>query len=143
MENLAKAKSVSSIMSNNLITVDLLTTIEQVEKKMNKHNIHHMLVVSNGNKFEGIISVSDIQLMKHWGTKNNLRLAKKQNRAIFSSMLAEDLMKTQCRTISEHSSLAQCAEIFKENLFHALPVIRDEKLIGIITTYDLLTEAYK
>jgi acetoin utilization protein AcuB len=34
-------------------------------------------------------------------------------------------------------------EIFKENLFHAIPVVLDEKLVGIITTYDILSNVGK
>jgi CBS domain-containing protein len=30
-------------------------------------------------------------------------------------------------------------EVFKENLFHALPVVEEGNLVGIITTYDIIS----
>ncbi|MEZ4980721.1 MAG: CBS domain-containing protein [Saprospiraceae bacterium] len=35
------------------------------------------------------------------------------------------------------------ARIFGENLFHALPIVESGKLVGIVTTFDLLKMAFR
>jgi predicted transcriptional regulator len=45
-------------------------------------------------------------------------------------------------SVRKDNSLNHCAELFRHNAFHCLPVIEDEKIVGIVTTYDLLEFAY-
>ena len=45
--------------------------------------------------------------------------------------------------LSPEDSIGLAADIFMANKFHALPVVDDNQLIGIITTHDLLAYSFE
>jgi len=134
---------VESVMNTALFTVkpnDLLSVVDEI---FETQKIHHLPVVDDEGQLVGLISNAQLQLTKHWGTKMELTKAQKANDFVFKTMLAKDIMSTKLVTTTKDRTLEFCADIFKENLFHSLPIVEDGKLIGIITTHDLLTIAYR
>ena len=54
-----------------------------------------------------------------------------------------DVMTTKLAKLSQHDKIGTAAEIFLDNRFHALPVVKDDNiLIGIITSHDVLKYEY-
>lgn len=134
---------VEAVMNTFLITVQPNDTLQVVDEIFGAQKIHHLPVVDDEGQLVGIISAKEVELMKHWGTKMELPKAKKVNDFLFHSMLAKEIMTKTMVTVSKDRTLEYCADIFKENLFHSLPVVEDGKLIGIITSHDLLNIAYR
>lgn len=65
------------------------------------------------------------------------------NRKFMMSMLAKDVMTQQVVKLHSEDPITVALGIFKENLFHALPIVDDEnKVVGMLTTFDMLTYAY-
>ncbi|MCB9327270.1 MAG: CBS domain-containing protein [Lewinellaceae bacterium] len=133
---------VEKVMSSKLVTVNRNTTLEEIESIMNTYKIHHVPVVEQDNVLVGLISQRDILLLRDWSSQLGHRAAIVRNDALLKSTLAEDVMKTKIMNVSKDDSLVYCADIFRENLFQALPVVEDGIIIGIITTYDLIDVAY-
>ncbi len=138
-----KNQLVSDLMTKNMLTAGLNDTVGEIESVMEGSEIHHIPVINDNYELQGIISKVDIQVLKHWGTKFELKEAAVQNKGILDSMLAKDIMQKNCVTVAPDQSLSYCADLFKQNKFRALPVVEDNKLKGIITTYDLLVAAYQ
>lgn len=132
---------VRNVMTTHVITVKIGTSLEVVDKIFRENNIHHLPIMKN-QEVLGIISQGDLLLLKDWGTRLGLKSSDQINRNLMRSNLVEDIMSSKLITITPDYTLAQCAAIFKENLFHALPVVQLGKLVGLITTYDLLVTAY-
>jgi len=133
---------VKDVMTTEVVAVlekDLMTKVDNI---MKVHRFNHIPVVDNQNKLLGILTKNDILLMKDWGTNLNLRTAKNSNDQIFSSNTAKDKMNSNMITVSPEDTLEKCALILRKNIFHAIPVVKRDKLVGIITTYDLLNIAY-
>ena len=81
-------------------------------------------------------------LEDHFTLFNN-KNSEAMNQAIMRSLLVKDVMTRQVATISPNDTVEFAAGIFRENLFHALPVADSQKnFLGIITPYDLLNYAY-
>lgn len=133
---------VEEVMTSNLTVVKPTETAHNIDRLFTTKNIHHVPVVSDDDVFIGLISKVDIQLLKHWGTNFDLAEAKKQNNGILNSMLAKDIVKKTVVSVRKDNTLSYCADLFKHNHFHSLPVIEDDKIVGIITTYDLINFAY-
>ncbi|MBK8081353.1 MAG: CBS domain-containing protein [Saprospiraceae bacterium] len=90
-----------------------------------------------------MISKSDILLLMDWGTKKNLPGSERKNVFMLTSNLAVDLMETSVVQVSPEDTVEKCVQIFKENYFHALPVVNESGvLVGLVTTFDLLMLAY-
>ncbi|MBK6619429.1 MAG: CBS domain-containing protein [Saprospirales bacterium] len=61
------------------------------------------------------------------------------NDRLFKSLLVEDVMTRQVATLTPEDSISIAAGYFKENLFHAIPIVdKGGLLVGILTTFDLL-----
>ena len=60
------------------------------------------------------------------------------NNALYRSLRAVEIMTKDVITISAEEGVNDAIKIFKENRLHALPVIKDESIVGIITPYDIM-----
>lgn len=137
-----KTAQVGHVMTPKPYTVSENTSMKHVDELLKTHGIHHMLVVDKSDQLLGIISKEDIQLLKDWGTSLGLSYSIHKNQEILESQLAGERMTPNPVTITPQDTLQRCAELFRENYFHALPVVEDKKVVGIITTYDLINFAY-
>ncbi|TXB66325.1 CBS domain-containing protein [Phaeodactylibacter luteus] len=133
--------TVAQIMSTPVITVSPSDTMDEVQAIFRKNNIHHIPVVEQ-EKVVGIISQSDYLRLQHGFTLFKTRHSETYNDAIMRSLLVGEVMTRQVATLAPDDSLEMAAGFFRENLFHALPVVDKGRLIGILTTYDMLTYAY-
>ena len=134
---------VKEVMSTDLIISYEDTILKEVNNIFERENIHHIPVITEDNKFRGIISKSDMLLLMDWGTKLNLPASLRKNTFLMTSNLAKDLMEKNVLKVSPEDTIRKCVQIFRENYFRALPVLDDlDQLVGIITTYDLMILAY-
>ena len=136
-----KTTTVGQIMSTPVITVSPDDTMSKVQDTFRKNNIHHIPVIDKG-KVVGIISKSDYFRLLHGFTLFKTEKSNEYNDAIMRSLLVGEVMTKQVATLNPEDSLEMAAGFFRENLFHALPVVDKGKLVGIITTFDLITYAF-
>lgn len=62
---------------------------------------------------------------------------------MYKDMIAEDIMTRDPLIIEPADTIGLAADIFRANALHALPVVEDGELVGIVTSHDLLTYAYQ
>lgn len=137
-----KTIRVVDIMTENVIVLRPEDTMDVVQDIFRKHNIHHLPVVERGRVI-GMISHSDYLKLLHGFTLFKTKKSDEYNDAILRSLLVREVMTRQVATLGPDDTVELAAGFFRENLFHALPVVDEENmLIGIITTYDLLNYAY-
>lgn len=135
--------SVNQIMTTDILTVRPDQTMDKVQDIFERHAIHHIPVVEGG-KVVGMISKADYFKVLHGFTLFKSDRSREYNRAILRSLLASEVMTKQVATLRPLDSVHLAAGFFRENRFHALPIVDEQEvLIGIITTYDLLNLAYE
>ena len=126
---------VSHIMSAHVITVHHGDPISKVRKLMQETGVHHVPVVS-GENIVGIISWSDILRMSFGHAFNA------DERAVDATLdhtrKIEDVMKKDPVTIPQEGRIREAAEILAKGDFHSLPVVHGRKLVGMITSTDLI-----
>ena len=126
---------VSKIMSRNLITVHHGDPISKVRKLLSENGMHHLPVVS-GDQLAGIISYSDVLRVSFGDT------FKTDERAVDATLdhtfKLEDLMQKDVVSLTEHSTIREAAEILGQGKFHSLPVVNGGKLVGMVTSTDLI-----
>lgn len=128
---------INDVMTSSLLTVSHEQSMDKVDKIFKNHDIHHIPVIK-GDKLIGIISRTDVDQMKHgMSFFINVNVAS-YNEALFESTLAKDVMTKHVETINGTDSLKVAYTWFKKNKFRALPVVEDNKLVGIVTPLDLL-----
>lgn len=133
---------VKHIMTTDLITADPDETIDAVRHKLMANHIQHIPVVE-GKKIMGIISKGDIHRMEHHFTLFHSEKALESNRQIFSTILAAEIMTKALVKLKDTDSATIAVDLFRENMFHALPVVNEkDQLVGMITPLDLLRYAF-
>ena len=133
---------VKHIMTTDLITADPDEVIDSVKHKLISNHIQHIPVVDD-KKILGIISKGDIHRMEHHFTLFQSEKALESNRQIFSTILASEIMTKTLVKLKDTDSASIAVDIFRENMFHALPVVNEkDHLVGMITPLDLLRYSF-
>lgn len=126
---------VSSMMTTEVKTVEPEDTMKKVEQVFRENRIHHIPVVEEG-KLLGIVSKSDYLFFKRGfndqTTDNRIDEFRLKTRKV------KDIMTKGIAKLETADRIGVALEIFKENLFHAIPIVDDGKLVGIITTFDII-----
>lgn len=134
----------STIMTEDVIYVLPNDTLDKVQDIFNRNNIHHIPVVNTEMEVVGIISKSDYLLLCDHLTLFRKELNEQNNLRFFQSLLVEEVMSKQVAKLRTHDTIHMAAAFFRENLFHAIPIIDDDdKLVGIVSTHDLLNYAFR
>ena len=136
-----RTTTVGQIMSTPVITVGPDDTMKRVQDIFRMNNIHHIPVVLDG-KVAGIVSKSDYLRLLHGFTLFKTEKSAEYNDAIMRSLLVGEVMTKQVATLSPEDTVEMAAGFFRQNLFHALPVVSKGLLVGIVTTFDLITYAF-
>ena len=135
---------ISNIMTTDVITLEPKDLMEDAKRIFNSNNIHHIPVINLENKVIGIISIQDFNKVLHGFTLFKTQKSSEYNEAILRAFLVEDVMTKYVVTLEESEPISKALDIFKENLFHAIPIIKtDGTLSGIVTTFDLLNIAFQ
>jgi len=130
-----KRELVSKIMSDKLITLNLSNNLVEAEKLFKENSIRHIPIVS-GSKIIGMLSLTDLMRISYvdsYGAEEN-----EVDTSVYSMLSIEQVMVKNIIFVSSNQTIKEVAEILAKNEFHALPVIDDGKLVGIVTTTDLL-----
>jgi acetoin utilization protein AcuB len=131
--------TVKQIMTTEVLTVRPEDTMELVHRIFHSREIHHVPVVNDEGHVVGILSKSDYYSISNAFPLFRPDLREAANERLFKSLLVEDVMTRQVATLSPDDSITVAAGFFKENIFHAIPIVdEDNKLLGILTTFDLL-----
>lgn len=128
------SKAVSEIMITDLITVTLEDNLKEVANVFDNIKIRHVPVVS-GDTLLGMVSKSDVAMMKQF-----CQVLDSGDRTLFEELEAVSVKALMKRpiTIGPEGTISEAADIFLKNHFHALPVVDGTRLVGIVTSTDLL-----
>lgn len=126
---------ISTIMSTDLITVNPEDNLLTVKKLFESHTFHHLPVV-RFRKIIGIISKTDFEHftggLSHYADDRFVN----ENR--MERTKAQDIMTKGIGKLEPDDRINVALEIFSKNWFHALPVVKNDELVGIVTTQDVI-----
>jgi acetoin utilization protein AcuB len=129
-----KRVPVSTIMTKNLVTAQVTDSLRHVNSLLKKHKIRHLPIVS-GEKLVGIISRTDILRLSFgdiFEGQDNM------DETIFDMLKLEQVMVSKPHTVHPDDPIKEVAEKFTMSEFHALPVVDGDKVVGIVSTTDLI-----
>ena len=130
---------ISMIMTKDVITLNKTDNLEAAEQLFKRHKIRHIPIVSD-HKIIGILSYTDLLRLSFADITNDDSSA---DDIIYNLFSIEQVMKSTVDTVSSANSIKEVAEILATKEFHALPVVDNNILVGIVTTTDLINYLIK
>ena len=135
------------IMSRNVVTVTPTTSVHDVAKLMAEKRLSGIPVVAQDGSVVGIISESDLIRRAEIGTEPERKwwlsffadpdeLARQYRKT--HGLKAGDVMSRPVVTVGEDADLSEIASTLESRKVKRLPVVRDGKLVGIISRADLV-----
>ncbi|MEZ6135233.1 MAG: CBS domain-containing protein [Pirellulaceae bacterium] len=131
-----KNEPVVKIMTQQLTTVQEGEPVSRVRKLFEQGDIHHVPVM-RGEKLVGIVSTADLLRISfgEFGNQDGREL----DTILDHTYRLDDVMNADPVTVSSHGTVRDAAKLLSTGNFHALPVVDGEKLVGIVTSTDLIS----
>ena len=119
--------AVGDLMTRNYISTSPETNLRDCAKLMIKKRVGSLIIKNKEDKLEGILTEKDII----WA------LVKKSKEDL-SKIPAKDLMKRKVITIKPSLDITEALRKLNKYKIRRFPVIQNKKVIGMITTKDIL-----
>ena len=116
---------VRDVMAKNVKTVKTDDTVHAAVQKMNKFDIGSVIVTASGRPV-GII------------TETNIMRRIVEPRMDPATIWAKDIMTAPLITIDPNADLTEAAKLMADNNINRLPVMEDDKLVGLISSTDIV-----
>lgn len=120
-------------MSTDIVTVHEKQSLHEIAQLINEKSIRHVPVVS-GNKIVGMLSKTDLDKISFVNTVDGEQLTT----LMYDVLTIAQVMNKNVLTIEHKDTIYDAALLLSENEFHALPVMDEDTLVGIVTTTDLI-----
>ena len=127
---------VSHLMSRPVITVHHGDPISKVRAIMAREDSVHHIPVVNGDQLVGIITWSDI-LRISFGDAFQMD-ERTVDATLDHTMTLEQVMQKNPVTLAETGTVREAAEILAGGRFHCVPIVSGNKLVGIVTSTDII-----
>jgi acetoin utilization protein AcuB len=117
---------VSDYMTPHPLTVPAETPVEEAADLLKRHQIHQLPVVDETEHLVGILTDRDIRSAV--GSDDDMLLR----------LVASEIMTTDVVSVTPNDDIRLALEILCRQRFGGLPVLKDDAVVGIITTRDML-----
>ncbi len=111
---------IHELMSKSVVTAQPHQTVATIKEKMSQHKINSVPVVSTEGVPIGVVSISDIVAVEKAGVP------------------ISNIMTDKVYTVPAYDDVSVAARIMRNHKIHHLMVTDEKKLIGIISSFDLL-----
>lgn len=130
-----KTTAIHKLMTRNLIKLNLEDTLTKAESLFKGNNIRH-LPVATGDKIVGMLSYNDLLRISFADSTNDD--GDTVETTVYDMFTLEQVMSKQVSYVDALDPIEVAAELFINENFHALPVLENNKLVGILTTTDMI-----
>jgi len=121
-------------MTKRPITTAPDTPIDDALKLMRESKVRRLPVVDKKGKLVGIVAEKDLLYVSPSPATS---LSIYELHYLIAKIKVQDVMCKDVITVTEYTPLEEAARVMADNKIGSLPVMRDDKLVGIITETDL------
>ena len=121
-------------MSHPPITVEPSTLLLDAALMLRAGSIRHLLVVENG-RLVGLLTDRDIQ---RCAPSRLIPISEEGYNAVFEGTTVNRVMTRAPQTVSPDTPLLTAVSMMQQSRFGCLPVVEDERVVGVLTRSDLV-----
>jgi len=126
---------ISAIMTKNVITLNTTDSLETAEMLFKQNHIRHIPVVT-GKSIKGMLSLTDLLRISFADAVDENE--DYVDTIVYNMFTIEQVMAKNLISVTSKTTIKEVAEILAKKEFHAIPVVDNDKLVGIVTTTDLI-----
>src|SRR6516165_1019653 len=135
------------VMTSEVITVDESATVPELAKLLAEHGISAVPVVDEHNQVIGIVSEGDLLHRAETGTERRsswwLEMMSSTNKLAGEYIKSHsgrvtDIMTRDVLSVTEETPVADIAVLLETKRIKRVPVLRDGKLVGIVSRANLV-----
>jgi len=123
---------VRELMQDDVISVNLDTLINDAVVTLTDAHISALPVVDDGGRMVGVVSSTDVLTSE---AEANDAV---EREALFEQMMVRDIMTRRPLTVSPDAEVREAAQQMLYADVHRLFVIADDKVVGVISTTDIV-----
>lgn len=135
-----KRTPISEIMTKKVITLSAADNLETAERLFKQHHIRHIPVVS-GKTIKGMLSLTDLLRISFADAVDDTE--DYVDTVVYNMFTIEQVMAKNLVSVTSNTTIKEVAEVLAKKEFHAIPVVDDNELVGIVTTTDLINYLLK
>jgi acetoin utilization protein AcuB len=128
-----KKSQVRDWMTPNPITIDPLTTLPEAHKLMKECHIRRLPVVEH-DKVVGILTLGDV---REASPSDATSLSIFELNYLLAKLTVEKIMTRDPIVIAPTATIREAAQLMLDHKLGGLPVVENDKLVGIITESDI------
>lgn len=122
-------------MTAHVITLNKSDDLETAEKLFKSWKIRHIPVV-NGKQIIGMLSYTDLLRISFADAVDENEYD--VDTTVYNMFTIEQVMAKNLVSVPSTATIKEVAELLAKKEFHALPVVDNNELVGIVTTTDLI-----
>ncbi len=130
---------VRDLMSRQVVTIGTSDSCQEAVGRMHRARVRHLPVVNREGQLVGVVTDRDLRhhlfsprVFEELGTTSVDMLLK--------AVPVSEIMSTDVVTVRADDDLAGAARIMLEDKVGSLPVVEDERVVGILTETDMLRQ---
>jgi CBS-domain-containing membrane protein len=140
------------VMTTNVITVGPDTSVQEIAKVLSERSISGVPVVDAAQRLLGIVSEGDLLHRVETGTERRVQRRRRswwldtvgsdeelaRDYVKSHGRTAKDVMTREVITVTDTTELADIANLLETRRIKRVPVIKDGKLVGIVSRANLV-----
>ncbi|WP_178990222.1 CBS domain-containing protein [Winogradskyella schleiferi] len=131
---------ISTIMSTDIIALNRDDDLEKAELLFKRHKIRHIPVVKE-EVVIGMLSYTDLLRISFADAVDETET--EVDTLVYNMFTIDQVMVKNVVTVTSDTTIKDVAKILATQEFHALPVVDNGLLVGIVTTTDLINYLLK
>ena len=121
---------VRTLMNGHLVTVGPEDSLVDVARELASRDIGAIPVMDRDHRLVGLVATTDLVNLLH-------------DRQSLEGKAARDAMNAEPISIDEFATADEAIGVMRNALIHYLPVVREGKLVGMVTSQDMIRHLLK
>ncbi len=126
-----KTRNITEVMTKNVVCISPDQKLLDVKRIYEKKEFHHHIPVVENEKLIGMVSLIDF--MYHISGAGL-----SDDHEVYLKLSVKDIMTKNPFYLTTEASVEEVSQILMEGNYHAVPVLEDNKVVGIVSTADVI-----
>ena len=126
-----KNDSIRTIMTKNVVCVSPEQYLLDVKHIYEKKAFHHHIPVADQGKLVGMISLVDFMYHIAGAGMND-------DNNVYTELKVKNIMTQKPFFLTTSATIREVAEVLAQGNYHAIPILENNTIVGIVSTADII-----